>query len=216
MRMRFQTVKAGDFRGRDMLADSMTLTEGFNVSGGEVSLPDVELNGDLLLVDTVWDDLVVPLTTTRQGSNSRPDFDFTNIGFLFPKNDATEILYFVIQLPHRWKAGSTIFPHVHWRQAENVTPIFKLDYKWHTIGGTVASEFLTYTMSTKKMAWTTGTIHQISDGVGGIAGTGKGISSMLVCKLYRDDNVGSGDVLVDQFDVHIEIDSLGSDLEYVK
>jgi hypothetical protein len=39
---------------------------------------------------------------------------------------------------------------------------------------------------------------------------------MMVCKLYRDDNVVAGDVLTDQFDLHIQIDGFGSTGEYTK
>ena len=42
------------------------------------------------------------------------------------------------------------------------------------------------------------------------------VSSMMDIKLYRDDNVAIGDVLTKEFDIHYEIDSLGSKEEYVK
>lgn len=163
-----------------------------------------------------WDDLFVPLTTTRLGSNSKPDFDFTNIGYLFPQNDATEILYFIIQMPHRWKEGSTVYPHVHWRQAANQQVTFKLDYKWYNIGEAPAANYTTYTMATNAVAYSSGTIGQLTKGTDGIAGTGKTLSSIIICKLYRQDNVYTGDALTDQFDIHYQIDSFGSRQEYVK
>lgn len=167
--------------------------------------------------DTYWDDLFVPLHTTRRGSTEKPDYDTTDVGFLFPQNDATEILYFTVQLPHRWKAGSMIYPHVHWRQSANHTPVFKLDYKWFDIGAAVPANFSTHTMDQlRSTPYVSGTIHQISHGATGLTGTGKGISSILVCKLYRQDNVYVGDVLADQLDFHYEIDSPGSRSEYLK
>ena len=42
------------------------------------------------------------------------------------------------------------------------------------------------------------------------------VSSVLDIKLYRDDNIVTGDILVKEFDIHFQIDSLGSDLEYTK
>lgn len=59
-------------------------------------------------------------------------------------------------------------------------------------------------------------MHQINEGIGGIDGVGKTLSSMLLCKLYRDDNVYTGDALTYQFDIHIMIDSFGSELEHIK
>jgi hypothetical protein len=166
--------------------------------------------------DTYWTDLVTPLTTTRRGSNSRPDFDETNVGYLFPQNDATEILYFIVQLPHSYKEGTSIYPHVHWRQAADQTPVFKLAYKWYNNGAAPPAEFSIYEMSTKVFTYASGTLGQISKGAAPIAGTGKTISSMILCKLYREDNAYTGDVLTDQFDIHYELDQPGSDDEYEK
>jgi hypothetical protein len=39
---------------------------------------------------------------------------------------------------------------------------------------------------------------------------------MLDIKLYRDDNVVTGDVLLKEFDIHYQIDGLGSVQEFVK
>jgi len=42
------------------------------------------------------------------------------------------------------------------------------------------------------------------------------VSSILEVKLYRDDNVVSGDVLVKEFDVHYQKDGIGSAQEFIK
>ena len=55
-----------------------------------------------------------------------------------------------------------------------------------------------------------------------IDGTGQGMSSMLLCRLFRDtagaggtdDYVGDAGLM--EFDFHIEIDSFGSHEEYTK
>jgi len=39
---------------------------------------------------------------------------------------------------------------------------------------------------------------------------------MMLVKLYRDDNTYTGDALTFQFDIHYEIDTVGSRQEYVK
>jgi hypothetical protein len=71
-------------------------------------------------------------------------------------------------------------------------------------------------MDEDAITYTSGTIQQIAKGAAGIVGTGKNISSLVLVKLYRDDNIVTGDVLAWQFDVHIECDSYGSELEYTK
>lgn len=42
------------------------------------------------------------------------------------------------------------------------------------------------------------------------------LSSIILCKLYRDDNLTMGDVLAWELDFHYVIDSRGSRQEYVK
>lgn len=162
-----------------------------------------------------YDDLLGPITSSRVGANNKPDFDATNVGYLFPQNDTGEVLYMVFQMPHAWKEESTVYPHVHFLQTGSSMPVFKISYAWHSIGGTVPA-FATLTMSTAAVSYTSGSIHQIATNTSGISGSGKTISSLLLCKLYRDDNIVSGDVLVWAMDVHYLRDSHGSKQEYVK
>jgi phage minor structural protein len=168
--------------------------------------------------DPRYDDIVFEMTPTRINPNtSKPDYDYTNIGFLFPQNVTTEIINITVQLPHKWKEGTTIYPHVHVRQAANQQAVFKLDYIWYNAGDTIPTTWATYTMNEYAVTpYVSGTIANIVKGADGIDGTGKEISSILKLKLYRDDNVYTGDMLVDQFDIHIEVDSLGSQEEYTK
>jgi hypothetical protein len=164
---------------------------------------------------TGFDDIVFEMLPSRLGSLTKPDWDSTNLGFLFPQNDTTEYIDIVVQLPHRWKVGSTIYPHVHIQQAANQQAVFKLDYKWYNLGDTIPAGTSTYTMGTYVETYSSGTIAQILHGTG-IAGTDKEISSLLKIRLYRDDNAYTGDILVDSFDIHIEVDSIGSDEQYTK
>lgn len=165
---------------------------------------------------TVFDDLVVPLTQTQKGANDKPDFDETNVGFLFPKNDVSEKLYFIVQLPHAYKEGSTIFPHVHWKQEANDNVTWKMDYKWFNVRDAVPVGWTTITIDTPISTYVSGSIHQISHLPGGVEGAGKSISSIILSKLYRDDNVYTGDAMAFQMDFHVERDTLGSAEEYHK
>ena len=66
---------------------------------------------------------------TQQGANSKPDFDYTNMGLIFPANDNTHIAYFICQLPHLYKEGTPIYPHVHWAQTSTFAATFLMDYR---------------------------------------------------------------------------------------
>lgn len=165
---------------------------------------------------TTWDDLLVPLTSTKKGTNDLPHFDETNLGYLFPNGDTSEILYIIVQMPHRWKEGSVIFPHIHYKRTSAGKPTFKISYSWNSTGSAVSSPSTVLELGTEVFPYVSGNIHQINTNSAGIDGTGKTISSILLIKLYRDDSVVAGDVLAYQFDIHYEIDSLGSNTEYSK
>jgi hypothetical protein len=110
-----------------------------------------------------------------------------------------------------------VFPYVHWHQAANQVPVFKIDYKWIEIGESVPAGWQTYAMDQAVKPYPgTGTIHQLNSGAAGIDGAGFGLSSIMQIKLYRDDNVYVGNALATSFDIHIEIDSFGSNTEYSK
>jgi hypothetical protein len=91
-----------------------------------------------------------------------------------------------------------------------------MDYKWFDIGGNVPSAFTTYTMDTREVMYTSGSIMQLNYGTGISGSSIADISSMMLIKLYRDDNVYTGNAITYQFDIHIEQDMQGSREEYSK
>jgi hypothetical protein len=149
------------------------------------------------------DDLRFPVTALPFPASGRPDFDTTNIGLLFPQNNTTEAVYIVAQMPHDRVTDSDILPHVHCRLSGAGQPVMKIDYKWFNASATaIPTSFTTYTMNVNTATWSSGTISNMIYGSAPISGVGKGRSSILIMKLYRDDNVYSGDLLVDEFDIH--------------
>jgi hypothetical protein len=165
---------------------------------------------------TLWEDLRFPSTRLRQGATQKPDFDTTNVGLLFPQNDATEIAYMNAQIPHAYKLGTDFYCHIHWVQSQAAFPTWKIDYRLYENNGDPTGGFTTLTTNTGIFAYTAGDILQISEWVA-IDGSGiSSVSAMLDIKLYRDDNDIAGDILVKEFDIHYELDYPGSDQEYTK
>jgi len=197
---------------------------GFELPKTTKNSPVDMTNKNFILIDEYIEQLTVPryndivfeLVQSRVGVNLKPDFDYTNIGLLFPRNDVTEIVYFTVQLPHSWKVGTTVFPHLHIRQSQNLQATFRMEYIWYDIGDTIPTVWSVYDLNQYAMPYVSGDISNIVKGANGISGVGQGISSILKIKLFRNDNVYVGDMLADQFDIHIEIDGFGSQQEYVK
>jgi len=166
-----------------------------------------------------WDDERTPATLGRQGALSKPDFDYTNLGLLMPQDDPAEILYVTNQLPHSTKDGDiTVHPHIHYLQDEAEIPVFKIDYRFYNNGTTPPS--FTTGLSTADgdglvFTYTAGTILQIIP-FPDIALTDVNPSMWYDIKVYRDDDVVTGDVVLKGFDFHRPIDTLGSESEYTK
>lgn len=177
---------------------------------------------------TTWDDLRISGASTRVGVTAPTLTAFLAAGGLrvlvFGQAQHDEV-HFEVQMPHDWKEGSAIYPHVHWcpitAEAGNV--VWQLDYSWASHDGTFPA--VATVTSDATAAGGTAWAHKMTalkDAAGNryIDGTGHTISSMLVCRLHRDAGVGA-DTLTEgvaflEFDIHYERDSFGSASELKK
>lgn len=182
----------------------------------ENSTANLKVRNEFKLGTPYWDDLRIPLTQVRQGALLKPDFDETNVGLLFPQNDTSEVAYFIAQLPHAWKAGTEIRPHVHWQQSAATAVTWKLDYKIFNPNELVPAAFTTISGDTPSFSYTSGNLHQITPIGSGIDMTGKTLSAVILGKIYRDDNTTTGDVTGWDIDFHYQIDTLGSRQEFIE
>jgi hypothetical protein len=128
---------------------------------------------------------------------------------------ANDHLTFTFQMPHRRKVNSDIHPHIHfWQTSSTHTNMWYAYYSWNNIGATnTADVFIGPASNTQ--AYVSGTMHQLA-AFPMINGSGKGISSVLRFKLYRDGGMGSGAVVVTDTDMHYQVDGFGSDAEASK
>lgn len=174
-----------------------------------------------------WDDLRFPATLQKQGANTKPDFDYTNLGLLMPQNDATEVISLSDQFPHGLVTSlpedytgdmPTLGPHVHFIQTGEALPVFKLAYRIYDNGATVP-DFTTISTadgSGAVFSYSSGSMLQILP-FPRIPIAHSGLSAWFDAKLYREDNVVTGDVLLKGFDLHEPQDSAwGSLLEWDK
>jgi len=218
-------------------------------AAGEVKInTDLTVEADGTLVSsgnaTVWNDInVYPGSTTSGGSNApswalfKKNAAATSQGvFLWSFSNSTEQeVYFQVQLPHGYKEGTTLYPHVHWTtfstDPTGSTVEWALEYTIIKIGGT----FGTTTMisgSTPIVAPTAvgqHTITPLGTITSGADPNDLKISTVLVCRLFRNavggnaalhggsdiDTYGAGVGLLG-FDIHYESDMAGSRQEYIK
>lgn len=183
-------------------------------------------NKTVELQETVWDDLRVPASSARvQGATGVPDFAKladdgagSNGVYTFFFDDSTdEQVFFSVQIPHKYKEGTDLKPHVHWapQTTSTGTVTWKLEYTIADFNGTFGN---TSTITMQDPGDGTINKHQ-KTASGTIDGSGCGISCMLICRLYRDVSDGDdfvGDAALLEVDFHFEIDTIGSRQESTK
>jgi hypothetical protein len=173
------------------------------------------LHGDA----TGWEDLRFPATQLRVNPTiNKPVFDFVNVGYLFD-SETTETLFMLAQMPHSWKEGSSIEPHIHWQPSTTTigNVLWQLEYKWTNVNDVESGSWQIISVLSPTSEITLK--HQISS-FGLIPANDKKISSILTMKLSRiggdvSDSYNA-DTILKEFDIHYEIDMIGSRQPYIK
>jgi hypothetical protein len=169
-----------------------------------------------------WDDLRVPASSVKiLGSANIPYWD-TFIGVTqILRFDASDQVFFNLQLPHGWKEGTAIKPHVHWSSESTDTGTdeveWNLEYVIANVNGIFPSSSTTIT-GNKRLVWPVThrtNSHEITP-LPTIEMDDKLISCMMVARLYRGvDNYDHAPGLL-EVDFHHLMDGNGSNNEFEK
>ena len=171
-----------------------------------------------------WDDLRFPATAINPpGQASDPDVEATT-GLLLFAAAGTETIFALVQMPHSWKEGSVVKPHVHWQKTTSADGdvYWQLDYKKIPIGDVMDAEFTTLSATTPVSGTPdndTANEHLLTS-FADIDMTGLTLSDCLLCKISRiggnaADTYGA-DARLLEFDIHFQINTLGSEQLYTK
>jgi hypothetical protein len=221
------------FRVETDTEDSMILTtpaSDFLYLGGATNAVKIGKGGEITLVGTAtrWDDLRTEITVRSTGSKAPAFNAWLNGLYLYEFDDASagseKEVFFGIQLPHGWKEGSTIFPHVHWtnKTAGSAGQVIRwgLEYTLQKLGSVFGATTIIYGETISTGVITSANSHLLTPIGAGIDMTGMTLSTMIVGRLFRNsshvnDTYGgiAGGL---SFDIHYEIDSFGSSAEYTK
>jgi hypothetical protein len=176
-----------------------------------------------------WDDLKAPATAINPpGAASDPDRETTTGLLLFAAN-GTELVYLLLQMPHSWKEGSAISPHVHWTKTTSASGgvAWNLKYQILPIGAVGPGTWTDLGIVSSPVAGTpdndTAWEHLLTSW--GDIDMNDGVSnySLSTCILFELSRIGANaadtyaaDARLLEFDVHYQIDSLGSEEEFIK
>lgn len=196
--------------------------------GSATNYTNIAADGTLTLggTATYWDDLIGGIASAvTSGPGVTLSQTELTLDFVAAAN-TSDYAWFNFQLEHRWKAGSSIFPHVHWHQTQANVPNWLVQYRWQRQGQTKTTAWSNYKCNTSAFTYTSGTLNQICYGTGIAAPVDYGISDILQLRLVRDStntstlfagaDPNNATQSVSAFDVHIECDALGSATEYTK
>jgi len=176
----------------------------------------------LELQESVWDDVypsavslgtgaTAPTVSAIGGSGNLDAPEFAGIGA------TVEEMTMHFQLPHSYKEGTTIYPHLHLHFPTDIVGggNVKLYYEYDWINVDAASGVTTGTGSvTITVAGTAAENANKIVSLGSITGTGKTISSIVTIRIYRLASDAS-DTWVQSVwwrsaDIHIEKNTIGS------
>lgn len=183
--------------------------------------------------DTYFDDLQYSLVGQKMESPSSHityNTTRTTVRFLKTCDWNDDWLSMTIQMSHRWKTGTVVYPHLHWQQTAAAMPNFGISWLWETNGALLATSWTRVAHTENAYEWTTGTLNQITKFGSITPPEGAGLSDLLLIQIWRDvaneSTLFTGGAEVDvnvqdnadaySFDIHFEIDSAGSDEEYTK
>lgn len=183
--------------------------------------------------DTYWLDMLGPLIGQRlDASATRYSADPYNgaIKFNADARYPNEVISQHVQIQHYWKLETAGRPHLHWKQQSANIPNFLLGYKIDENNelGSIDTDYSNFTfvkLTGHEFTYTSGVLNQISR-FPDIDLTGKNISDMITFALFRDTTNASGlfagvdpeplATYAMDLDTHIQVDSPGSDFEYIK
>jgi photosystem II stability/assembly factor-like uncharacterized protein len=206
--------------GQFLSADGQLLTH----IGGIIVASDAQ---------TMWDDLRVPANVTTGGATAPTWGTFlgTTRILWFAPSGPEESVDFCVQMPHGWNAGS-IHPHIHWTPKTtadgapaNQTVSWGLEYTWIEHGKVFGAPITVYTNVHDPADANVVASKHYKSYFASIAASGDqdGLSSMLVCRVFRNTVDAGGstdnyehDAGLLEIDFHFEMDATGSHLEDTK
>ena len=131
-----------------------------------------------------------------------------------------------VQINHDAKAQSDVYPHIHWWQASANIPNWLIQYRWQQNGGAKTTSWTSVKYASHAFTYVSGTLNQITAFGALSPPASTGVSAVLQLRLLRDTGNAStlftgadpltGDVDAMFYDVHIEVDMLGSHEQYTK
>jgi len=173
-----------------------------------------------------WDDLMFPASAINPTGQAAPPSLNVDNGLWEFSASATNVIALQVQMPHRWKEGTILSPHVHWRKKTQGTGnvMWELKYEFKNLNDDFTDVYTETTLledTVSPIASDDGTaLKHLLSSWDDIDMTGLTLSCMGILFISRlgghEDDTYAGVAQLLQFDIHYMIDSLGSHTLYTK
>lgn len=176
--------------------------------------------------EVAYDDMRFPVNVSKAVVGREPSYNVEGL-LEFSPTTLQSVMY-LVQIPHTWKEGTPISPHIHWmkKSAAAGDVKWRLEYKWATLGDVVpvpwsfpATDIFTTVPGTPDTG--AARVHMISSFGDEVLDTSdKQISDCILFLISRAasdaEDTYADDAIMFEFDIHYQIDSRGSRQLFIK
>lgn len=211
-----------------MFVETLRKSLKYLLVGNIPNYTDINNEGHIIMhgdARTWKDQLGDVLTLKQQGVGVSTNDTESTVDFATSAN-LSDYLFSNVQINHDWDIGTLIKPHIHLFQTQNAMPNLLIQYRWQSTSNGKITAWTNYKCNTQAVPYTSGTISQIATGVGITPPAYVGLSDIIQFRVLRDNANTSGVfsgadpytgvASLLSFDVHIQINTFGSNTEFVK
>ena len=178
-------------------------------------------NGVSTLLTGAWDDLRFPAQGINPaGATSPPTLDEVLTSFpgtLLFSGSQENVIAGVAQMPHTWRAGSTIRPHIHWSLPVGSANAVAWEFYYRQLGfpNDVAEAWVGPIAGTIVAGDPTTADAHVITAFGDVLMNGRRESSMLCWQIRRQGgtDANNGTARLYEFDIHYQVDKQGTPAE---
>lgn len=143
-----------------------------------------------------WDDLRFEPVLRNTGAKA-PSFVLWKNGiYLYDFDNAAAAsekeVYFNVQMPHGWRVGTSVYPHVHWvnKTAGTAGHVIRwgLEYTIAPIGGVFPATTTVYGTTIQGGGVITAADSHLITSFPAISMAGQGISTVITCRMFRNSS----------------------------
>lgn len=215
--------------GNTVISQELRVGSGAYIGdGGVANYVKINQSGHLSMSGYArpWRDELIPvLSFQKQGAEIT--IDSSECVVVFQNNTKIDdFMYTNVQLNHDKDLSTPIYPHLHYWQSEANVPHWVIQYRWQVNGAAKNTTWTTRRWSSLVYTYTAGTLNQIVNFSGIVPPSGTGVSDIIQFRIIRDNENQStlftgndpvaGSVYLMAADFHIQLNSIGSDEQWIK